>query len=186
MRGVRVLLRDWRVDDDEPLRAFLHPDRTWHDTNGPYFGRPAAEEMDAHRHRLMDLAATPPAALPTPRQSPAVESIALGRLVGTVTWYWEDERTDWRRMGVIVYDDDARGHGLGREALSLWTSYLFDSTDALRLDLATYSGNAAMIAVARRLGFIEEARLRKARRWAGGIDDSLVFGILREEWAGPT
>ena len=87
---------------------------------------------------------------------------------------------------MIVYDDDARGHGLGREARSLWTSYLFDSTDALRLDLATYSGNAAMIAVARRLGFIEEARLRKARRWAGGIDDSLVFGILREEWAGPT
>lgn len=39
-----------------------------------------------------------------------------------------------------------------------------------------------MIAAGRKLGFVEEARFRKARRWSGGVHDSVVMGVLREEW----
>lgn len=177
--GYRVELRDWRAADANRLAELLVPERPWHETNGPYFGRPTAEELAALRRRLLDTAE-----LPSPRASLAVVRLADDLLVGTVTWYWESEETDWRRLGIVLWDETVWGQGLGTEALGLWTDYLFATTDALRLDLATYSGNPAMIAAALRAGFVEEARMRRARRWAGGVHDAVVLGVLREERPG--
>ncbi|HHW83914.1 MAG TPA: GNAT family N-acetyltransferase, partial [Actinomycetales bacterium] len=166
------------------LRDLLDPARPWHDTNGPYFGRPTAEEMDNQAQAYEALAEADPADFPSPREHPLpIVENATGLVVGTVSWYWEDERTDWRRLGVVILDEDAWGKGYATEALGRFTSYVFDSTDTLRLDLATYSENAGMLAVAKRLGFVEEARMRKARRWSGGVHDAVVYGVLREEWA---
>lgn len=178
--GERVGLRDWAHDDGDRLAELLVPERPWHDTNGPYFPRPTATELTDLRGRLLEEAGSE--SLPTPRTSLAVVRRADDLLVGIVTWYWESEATDWRRLGVVLWDESCWGQGLGGEALALWADYLFETTDALRLDLATYSGNPAMIAAARRAGFVEEARMRKARRWAGGVHDAVVLGILREDW----
>lgn len=178
-----VCLRDWSPADlGDRLRMLLDPARSWHRTNGPYFGLPSQDDVEAIHDGLLRTAGTPPGDLPVPRRSLAVDHD--GELVGSVSWFWEDERTDWRRLGIVLYDSAVRGRGVGTRALRLWTSYLFATTDALRLDLATYSGNEAMVRVARRLGFREEARLRRARRWSGGTHDALVFGVLREEWTG--
>jgi RimJ/RimL family protein N-acetyltransferase len=103
-------------------------------------------------------------------------------LIGTVSWYWESEVTQWARMGIVLYDPDVRGRGVGREALALWTSFLFDRTDWVRLDLATWSGNQAMMTVATSVGFVEEARFRRARVVDGVRYDSVAYGVLREEW----
>lgn len=105
-----------------------------------------------------------------------------GELVGTVAWYWESRETEWARMGVTVYDPAVRGHGIGRTALALWTSFLFERTPWVRLDFATWSGNRAMLGVGEALGFAEEARFRQARVVDGVRHDSVVMGVLRHEW----
>lgn len=105
-----------------------------------------------------------------------------GELVGTVVWYWESRETEWARMGVTVYDPAARGRGIGRTALALWTTFLFASTPWVRLDVATWSGNEAMLGVGKALGFVEEARFRQARVVDGVRHDSVVMGVLRGEW----
>lgn len=180
--GTLVVLRDWRRDDLAPLREWLDPSHPWHETNGPYFAPPTPEGIDSEVERIE--AMVDAAVLPSPRSSLAVaDSSNDHRLLGQVSWYWESEETDWRRMGIVIYDDAAWGRGQGTDAMHLWTSYLFAKTDALRLDFATYSGNPAMIALGRRLGFVEEGRFRRARRWSGGVHDSVVMGVLREEWA---
>lgn len=183
--GALVSIRDWKSGDGGlRLRSLLDPARPWHDTNGPYFGRPSAEEMHKQAEAFEALAAADPAGFPQPREHPLpIVENASGNVVGTVSWYWEDKRTDWRRVGIVLYDETVWGRGYATEALGRFVSYLFDSTDALRLDLATYSGNPGMVHLAERLGFTLEARMRKARRWSGGVHDSLVFGVLREEWA---
>jgi RimJ/RimL family protein N-acetyltransferase len=38
--------------------------------------------------------------------------------------------------------------------------------------------------VAVKLGFTEEARIRRARRVGGEYYDRMVYGVLREEWQG--
>lgn len=101
---------------------------------------------------------------------------------GTVSWHWESRETDWARMGITVFDPALRGRGIGRAALELWTDHLFAHTNWVRLDYSTWSGNIAMVSVGRRLGFTEEARFRKARVVRGEFYDSVVMGVLREEW----
>ena len=88
--------------------------------------------------------------------------------------YTESTRFNPNAMQPGVVDDT--------EALVLWTRYLFDRTDGLRLDFATYSGNLEMLAVGRRAGHTEEALLRQARRRAGGVHDAVGMGVLRAEW----
>jgi RimJ/RimL family protein N-acetyltransferase len=127
---------------------------------------------------------TDPDELPVPRRSLAIAETTGDRLIGQVSWYWECEQTDWRRLGLVICDERYWGRGYGTRALRLWTSYLFATTDAIRLDFATYSGNPAMIAIGRRLGYVEEGRFRGARRWAGGVHDAVVLGVLRQEWPG--
>lgn len=178
LEGDKVRLRDWRPSDLGPLRDLLDPSRSWHDTNGPYFGRPTAADADAMALKLTK----PAAALPDPRVSLAITALKEDRVIGQVSWYWESERTDWRRLGLAIYDERHWGGGLGTDALRLWTEYLFARTNALRLDFATFSGNPGMITVGQRLGFVEEGRFRSARRWAGGVHDAVVYGVLREEW----
>jgi len=175
--GERVVLRDWVPADLEPLRAWLAPGHPWQVTNGPYFAKAPAADRDAFAAELVAGGERP-----DPRASLAVVDPGDDRLVGRVNWYWECEETDWRRIGLAVYDHARWGSGIGTECLVLWTDYLFARTDALRLDFATYSGNLGMLAVGRRAGYIEEARLRQARRWSGGVHDAVVMGVLRAEW----
>lgn len=183
--GHAVHLRDFARRDVAPFAAWQAPTHSWHDTNGPYFGRPSAADAARVGRELAALVERPVAELPTPRNRLAVVDIA-DRLVGTVTWYWESQETDWRRMGIVLFDPHSRGHGIGTEAMELWTTYLFAMTSARRLDFATYSGNPAMCAIGARLGFTEEARFREARAWDGQVHDSVVYGILRGEWAART
>ncbi|MFI9451642.1 GNAT family N-acetyltransferase [Amycolatopsis sp. NPDC052450] len=178
LEGEKVRLRDWRPSDLSSLEDLLDPARPWHKTNGPYFGTPAAAAVASTAVELT----TTKAERPDPRAGLAVCDLTDGRLIGRVSWYWESRETDWRRMGLVIYDERCWGGGFGTEALRLWTTYLFSRTDTLRLDFATYSGNPGMIAVGRRLGFVEEGRFRRARRWSGGVHDAVVYGVLRAEW----
>jgi RimJ/RimL family protein N-acetyltransferase len=175
----RCVLRTGLPTDGPVLREWLRPHHDWHRWDGPYFPRPTEDEAD----RLAEQVATQPtddgAGLP-PRRA-VVADPATDLLLGTVSWYWESEVTQWARMGIVLYDPAVRGRGIGRAALGAWTDLLFARTDWVRLDLATWSGNAAMTAVARALGFVEEARFRRARVVDGVRYDSVVHGVLREE-----
>lgn len=181
--GRRCRLRDWRPDDVPVFAGWQAPEHAWHDTNGPYFGKPTAEDIARTVAQLADRAHTPVEGRPEPRPSLAVVDLA-DRLVGHVTWYWESEQTNWRRMGVVLYDPTCHRRGIGTQAMALWTTYLFVTTTARRLDFATYSGNPAMCAIGRRLGFVEEGRFRDARAWDGHVYDSIIYGVLRAEWRG--
>jgi RimJ/RimL family protein N-acetyltransferase len=176
--GERCVLRDWTMADVRAYREWLRPEHDWHATNGPYFGPPNPNEADraADRARAMLVDA------PTPRTMLVVCTPSGDALIGMVNWYWECRETDWRRIGIGLYEPSARGRGIGAEAVRLWTRYLFDTTDALRLDLSTYSGNPAMCRAAESAGYLLEGRLRAARRWSGGVHDALIYAALRDDW----
>jgi len=101
-----------------------------------------------------------------------------------VSWYFESEPTDWRRMGIVLFDPGSWSGGRGAEALRLWTDYMFATTVIVRLDLATWSGNIGMCRVAVQVGWTDEARFREARVVRGRRFDSVVYGVLRRDWQG--
>lgn len=179
--GRRVCLRDMTLDDLPAWERWMLPGNAWQRLDGPYYPKPSVEDVTrlaaAARERIA--AST----LPDPRTRLVVAEIDTDRLLGMVTRYWESEETNWLSLGIVLYDPETWGRGYGYEALGLWCDYLLVAMPELaRLDLRTWSGNLGMMALAGKLGFVEEARFRRARIVDGSHYDGMGYGILREEW----
>jgi RimJ/RimL family protein N-acetyltransferase len=105
-----------------------------------------------------------------------------GKIIGTVTFYWENEATRWLEVGISIYSPEHWSGGHGTEALTLWIDYLFSQLEIARVGLTTWSGNPRMMRCAEKLGMQLEGRMRKCRYFNGVYYDSIRMGILREEW----
>lgn len=105
-----------------------------------------------------------------------------GEIIGTVTAYWEDEKTRWLEVGITIYQAEHWGKGVGRNALIPWITYLFNTQEVERIGLTTWSGNPRMIACAKAIGMQIEGQLRKVRYYDGDYFDSVKMGVLRSEW----
>lgn len=179
--GIRV--RMLQSGDVAQLGHWFLPDQEWHRWDGPYFPKMDAGEIDAWMTRLRAEIADGSLNAHAPVRRAAIVRIeAPDTVIGSVSWHWESEASDWRRVGITVYDPGTRGQGVGTAALRVWTDYLFATTDIVRLDYSTWSGNTRMIGVGLKLGYTEEARFRDAREVRGKRYDSVVMGVLRREW----
>jgi len=76
----------------------------------------------------------------------------------------------------------AYGHGYAREAVALLIDHLFEKGDR-RVFADTDPDNGRSIALLTALGFAFEGRLRAEWRTHIGVRDSLIYGLLSEEWS---
>lgn len=159
----------------------MRPDAAWKKLDAPYYRLPDAAglaRMVETRH-----AAIRDGRFSSPRTELVIADKGDDRLLGLATRYWESEETWWPGVGIVLFDPATWHAGRGAEALSLWCDYLFAALPRIaRLDLRTWSGNGAMMALALKLGFKEGARFRRARIVDGQYYDGLGYGVLREEW----
>lgn len=90
-----------------------------------------------------------------------------------------------RRRGVAeigyLVAREAVGQGIATEAVGAVTDRLF-ADGCRRVFADTDPDNAASIALLRRLGFTLEGRLRAEWETHIGVRDTLLFGLLRDEW----
>ena len=78
---------------------------------------------------------------------------------------------------------DAVGQGLAREGVARLLDILFDEEAHRRVFADTDPDNARSNALLRALGFEREGRLRAEWETHIGVRDSLVWGLLADEWA---
>lgn len=186
MQGRRIALRDIRLDDLAAYATWHKPGQRWQDSDGPDLGAPSTPEEDAAwlEKRLAQLRERiETGAFSDPRTRLVIAERDGDRMIGEVSRYVEHKVLDWQAVGISIFDDSLWGRGRGYEALGLWVDYQFRShPDWHRLMMGTWSGNVGMVRLAAKLGFVEEARYRRARHIRGEWYDSLGFGILREEW----
>lgn len=111
-------------------------------------------------------------------------AIFLGdQLIGIVSRYWENEKTLWLEIGIVIFQAQYWSSGYGTEALRLWIDKTFADFPRLEhIGLTTWSGNERMMRAALKMGFQLEGQIRKVRYWQGQYYDSMKYGILREEW----
>ncbi|MGM9945970.1 MAG: GNAT family N-acetyltransferase [Lysinibacillus sp.] len=105
-----------------------------------------------------------------------------GKIIGTVSYYWEHKPSNWLEMGIGIYNPQYWSGGYGTRALTLWIDHLFNTLPLVRVGFTTWSGNHRMMKVGEKLGMQMEARLRKCRFYNDTYYDSIRMGILREEW----
>jgi ribosomal-protein-serine acetyltransferase len=96
---------------------------------------------------------------------------------------------DWRhRSGNIGYLVGAayQGRGIVTRAVTRCIEWAFDELQLHRVELRCAADNTASAAVARRLGFTLEGRLRDGECLDGRYHDILVFSRLRTDPAEPS
>ncbi|MBW8297255.1 GNAT family N-acetyltransferase [Sphingopyxis sp.] len=92
-----------------------------------------------------------------------------------------DAKPDVKEIGYILHRDHWRG-GVAREAVARVIDYGFAELKLRRIFADTDPENRGSIALLERLGFQYEGRLRGEWETHIGVRDSLIFGLLRDEW----
>ena len=104
-----------------------------------------------------------------------------GEAVGFVQHFWP---RPWRYMIEIGYEllPKYRGRGYASEGVRLLIDYLFSNRPLERIEAITGAKNLPSQRLLERLGFKLEGRTRKSFFVRGEYVDSLLYGLLREDW----
>lgn len=85
-------------------------------------------------------------------------------------------------VGIDIVEESYWNKGLGTEALYLWVDYLFQERKFTRIGFSSWSGNHRVLALGRKLGFVQEACIRNGCEVKGKFYDRIKMGMLRNEW----
>jgi RimJ/RimL family protein N-acetyltransferase len=75
-----------------------------------------------------------------------------------------------------------KGNGYAAEAVLLVLRFMFDERRFQKCEARVYDYNSASISLHRKLGFVEEGRLRRHLFLAGEYRDEFIFGMTVEEF----
>lgn len=180
IKGQKILLRDWTINDLNEFQKWQLPGLKWQSLDGPYYHKNVDESQAITEHLKTHITNLD---FENPRMQLAISDISSNKILGKVASYWESIETNWLCIGIVIFDPDFWGKGVGADAMKLWIDYLFENRpEIVRLDMRTWSGNSGLIGLAKKLHFTQEACFRQARIVDGKYYDGLGFGILRSEW----
>ena len=103
-------------------------------------------------------------------------------LVGTISLHNLDARNRGGELGLFIGPRNLWGKGYGTEALQAMAAFAFGELNLHRLWLRVYEDNVRARRSYEKVGFVVEGRLREDRFKSGRYYDTLVMGLLRDEW----
>ncbi len=107
------------------------------------------------------------------------------RDVGEIQWHhpYHDPSTHWSAgVDILVGEADARGRGLGIEAIRVMLAYLFEVRRVHRVLIDPEAGNARAIHVYQRAGFRLDGVVRHGAFEHGEYVDTQYLTALEDEW----
>ena len=172
-----IVLRDMIPSDIEDCVRWFTTETEWMDWDAPWEWEETTEEAERkdwteYDEKVKDL---PPNAL---RKKFEIE--LDGRHVGWVSRYFDlgyvDNPDRIPAVGIDIADPNARGHGVGTEALRQFIDYL-KAHGARCVYTQTWSGNVAMLRTAEKLGFVPYACVKDLRTVRGKTYDALTLKL---------
>lgn len=104
-------------------------------------------------------------------------------IVGGINTHDVDQVNGTFSYGVGIRPEH-KGNGYAAEAILLFLRFMFDERRFQKCEPKAYAFNAPSIALHRKLGFVEEGRLRSHMFVAGEYHDVLSFGMTAAEFHG--
>lgn len=98
---------------------------------------------------------------------------------GYHTWYIDHGRAE---IGYGLIDEHTKGKGLMSEALKAVLRYGFEQMQLNRVEAFVAPENIPSLKLVDKFNFTREGQLRKHYLKDGNLEDSVVFGLLEEEW----
>jgi len=105
-----------------------------------------------------------------------------GKVIGDVNLHNRDRRSGVSAFGIGIYDPEYLSQGYGREAIALLLDWAFRIQNYQRIWLDTWATNQRAIRCYQSLGFVEEGRQRRHLFVNGEYVDTVLMGLLRDEW----
>jgi len=103
------------------------------------------------------------------------------RLIGSCVLMSEDSLARHAEVGISLLPSET-GKGYGTDALLVLIDYAFTRRNLRRVHLIVLASNERAIASYRKVGFVEEGRLREHAWMRGHYEDEVRMGLLRSEW----
>ncbi|GAF64671.1 putative acetyltransferase [Bacillus sp. TS-2] len=85
-------------------------------------------------------------------------------------------------VGIGIGIKEYWGKGYGTDAMKTLIHFLFQTMNLQRIKLETWSGNIQAIRSYEKCGFVVEGRLRKDEYIDGKYYDTVIMGLLKEEF----
>lgn len=180
-KPTNITIRELEIKDLEDYLYWNHPSREFHKFNGPYYRKRSEEELRKYVEELRKLLLNGEGNVLKNKKMIADKD--TDQIIGQVNWYWKSQETLWMEVGIVIFNENYWGNGIGYKALKMWIDEIFAENPKLaRIGLTTWSGNLRMMQLAEKLGLKKEAVYRKARIVDNQYYDSVSYGILKEEW----
>lgn len=171
--GSRLSLRDFHADDIPAVHEYAaDPEVTRWSTWGPNtVAQTTAFVEDASREQLH-----------TDRSAYSLAAVVDCQTIGSVG-IWITSRQDGNgELGYTIHRAHW-GQGHATEAVKLLLDFGFTTLKLQRIAATCHPDNAGSMRVLEKSGFTLEGRLRSHRLVRGACRDSLVYSMLREEYA---
>lgn len=173
VKGARVVLREFRLDDVEDAYRIIGDDRV---TRWLSFDSRSRAEAHAMITGALERARA------EPRGEYYLAVTAAGdRMVGFARLGLDGVKA--AKLGYAVAADEW-GKGYATDAARALTQFGFATLGLHRISAAIGPDNAPSIAIAERLGYTLEGRIRDHVFTNGAWRDSLLYSVLEHEWAG--
>jgi RimJ/RimL family protein N-acetyltransferase len=104
------------------------------------------------------------------------------KLIGTCGLFHFDKTARSCELGISIGDKDYWGKGFGSDAVTLLVDFAFRHMNQHRVFLVVGAGNDRAVGAYRKVGFVEEGKMRDHLWIDGRYDDSLIMSILSTEW----
>jgi len=111
----------------------------------------------------------------------AIETLE-GRHIGSVALHEPKVIERQCSLGIMIGDKTCWDHGYGTDAIVTLLRFGFDDMNLNRVWLTVDAANQRGIACYRKCGFVEEGRLRQDRYQDGAYEDTLIMGVLVDEF----
>lgn len=105
-----------------------------------------------------------------------------GQMVGEINVQLTDPRNGTFSIGIGLPERTTWGKGYAKEAMLLIMRFMFHERRYQKCNIGVYAFNQRAIGLYRRLGFIEEGRIRRAVFTNSSFHDELLLGLTVEEF----
>nr|WP_317413331.1 GNAT family protein [uncultured Solibaculum sp.] len=173
LTGQRVVLREYRQEDIEPIQGWVNDPDITRFLDGAVFLYPRSIQQTRSFVEENARAGGPNFVIAHRHSDEYIGQLELSGV---------DYRHGVASLGIVVGGKGCRGKGYGSEAIGLALEFAFRQMNLNRVELWVREDNDIALKCYRSCGFVEEGRRRSCYAVDGVRKDLVLMGILQDEW----